>query len=142
MTATVHDPTRTSGRRRSLLALGGLALGLGLIALAFVNCGGSPYVSEIVVANPTGYPLSVEVTGQADSAWLLLGTAQPGRDHRFQEVLDQGEVWVFRFGYGGRMAGELTVPRSELEESGWRVEVPLTVESTLLEEGAPPPPRP
>jgi hypothetical protein len=39
-------------------------------------------------------------------------------------VIDQGEQWVFRFTYGGVDGGELVVPRTELEASGWKVTVP------------------
>jgi hypothetical protein len=55
-------------------------------------------------------------------------------------VVDQGEVWLFRFDSQGKTGGELRLNRSELEASGWRIAIPDEVGTRLADAGAPPTP--
>jgi hypothetical protein len=52
-------------------------------------------------------------------------------------VIDQGEVWIFRFRHWGDPIRELSLTRAELERNGWRLEVPDEVEERLQELGRP-----
>jgi len=56
------------------------------------------------------------------------------------EVIDQGEVWLFRFDSQGSSGGELRLTRAELEASDWTVVVPAEVGTRLAQAGAPPTP--
>lgn len=53
-------------------------------------------LGEITVMNSTDYTVQVLVSGEGD-AWLPLGTVEAGEVSVFHEVLDQGELWEFRF---------------------------------------------
>jgi hypothetical protein len=82
------------------------------------------YVDNVTVANPHQWDVGVEVAGAERDGWLGLGSVDRTASHEFQQVIDQGQQWVFRFSYAGVDGGELVVPRSELEASGWKVTVP------------------
>jgi hypothetical protein len=105
------------------LALAGAAV---LATLAFLlPASRTPsYVDEVTVANPHQWDVGVEVSGAERDGWLGMGTVDRTASHGFQQVIDQGQQWVFRFSYAGVDGGELVVPRSELEASGWKVTVP------------------
>jgi hypothetical protein len=112
-----------------------------LIALSLVllGCSGPPgTVEEITIANPTSYDLAVEVAGRARESWLPVAIVEAGSEDAAQQVLDRGEVWVFRFLHWGEPVTELTMTRTELERNGWRVDVPAEVEERLEELGRPP----
>jgi hypothetical protein len=109
---------------------------LGLVVAA---CAGPPStVKEITIVNPTSYDLAVEVTGRARDSWLPLAVVEAGSEDAAQEVLDQGDVWVFRFLHWGQTITELSVTRAELQRSGWHLDIPAEVEQELQEMGRPP----
>jgi len=82
------------------------------------------YVDAITVVNPHQWDAEAEATGTERDGWLGMGMVDRNASRRFEQVIDQGEQWVFRFTYGGVDGGELVVPRTELEASGWKVTVP------------------
>ena len=94
------------------------------------------HVERVTVVNPTAYDIGVEVTDGDRKGWLALGDARDRTATSFQEVLDQGDVWVVRFADGE--AGELRLTRDDLERSGWRVELPPGTEARLRPTWGPP----
>lgn len=68
---------------------------------------------------------------------MPVAIAESGSSDVAREVIDQGEVWIFRFRHWGEPVGELRMTRGELERSGWRVEVPETVSEHLRDLGRP-----
>jgi hypothetical protein len=82
-------------------------------------------VDRIAIENPHAWPVHVEVSGAAAGAdgWLGVGAVDPDHENGFQSVVDQGDVWVFRFSYAGHHA-ELRVTRRELAADDWRLTVP------------------
>lgn len=132
-------------RTRRTLGTGLAALALGLAAalvLAFVAglSSGPATVPRLTIENPTDYALAVEVRPATDPAWTSAGSVRQRSTAVVQEVVDQGDVWIFRFDSQGRSGGELHLTRAELEGSGWRVVVPPEVGRRLAESGAPPTP--
>lgn len=97
-------------------------------------------VGRLTVQNPTGYDISVDATDHRRQGWLGLGTAHRSTTSTFEEIVDQGEVWIFRFSAQGEHAGELRVSRQRLERDGWRIRVPTEVGERLKVTGAPLPP--
>jgi hypothetical protein len=95
-------------------------------------------VDQIIIANRTDYDLDVDVTGRDREGWLPVAIAEARSEDDVQDVIDQGEVWIFRFLHWGDPVGELSLTRAELEQDGWRVEVPEEVEERLHELGRPP----
>ena len=101
-------------------------------------CAGPPArVDRITIVNPTGYDLDVDVAGPERDGWIPAAIVEAGSERVAEEVIDQGEVWVFRFLHWGDPAGELSVTRAELEGDGWQVEVPEEVEARLQQLGRP-----
>jgi hypothetical protein len=102
-------------------------------------CSGPPArVDRITIVNPTGYDLDVDVAGRERGGWLPVAIVEARSERVAEEVIDQGEVWVFRFLHWGDPVRELSLTRAELEEAGWRVEVPGEVEERLQELERPP----
>ncbi len=91
----------------------------------------APTVDEITILNQTAYDLDVEVSGARRDGWLPVASVDARSEGVAREVLDQGDVWVFRFRYQGEPVGEASLARAELEAGGWRVEVPQTVGERL-----------
>lgn len=109
-----------------------------LLALLVAACSGRPpTVDRITIANPTGYHLDVHVS-QDRRGWLPMAVVEARSEDVTQEVIDQGEVWIFRFLHWGDPVGELSLTREALQQNGWRVEVPGEVEERLQQLGRPP----
>jgi hypothetical protein len=123
------------------LGVAGLAL-LTALALAFVAglSGGPSTVARITFENPTVYALDIEVSPGTGTGWTSAGSVRQGSTAVVQEVVDQGDVWLFRFDSQGETGGQLRLSRAELEASGWRVAIPAEVGTRLAEAGAPPTP--
>jgi hypothetical protein len=110
-----------------------------MLALLLANClGRPPTVEQITIVNPTAYDLDVDLTGRDRDGWLPLAIVEARSEDVVQEVNDQGELWIFRFRHWGDPIGELSFTRAELEQKGWRVEVPQQVIERLGELGRPP----
>jgi hypothetical protein len=97
-------------------------------------------VSRVTVANPTPYPMEIDVTGAHRDGWMGLGTAERESTTVMQSVVDQGDTWTFHFRSQGLDAGELQLSKNELQRSGWRVAIPAAVGERLARQGVPPPP--
>ncbi len=117
-----------AGRRGRTLALLGGGLALAFVLLVMMPALDSPaHVGQITIDNPHEWPASVDVAGaEQPDGWVGLGAVDGQASHTFQEVLDQGPHWRFRFSYGGAEGGELDMSRSELERRGWKLAVPDT----------------
>lgn len=119
----------------SPVALGQMAVvALGAILLVVLGVrlvGDRPsFVSELTVVNPTVYKLNVDLEGDGRGR-LGLGTVRREQSWTFEQVIDQGATWVFRFSYGGVPGGELTMTRARLEAEGWQITVPADVGERL-----------
>lgn len=68
---------------------------------------------------------------------VAVGTVQRATTSTFEEIVDQGDAWIFRFSTQGEDSGELQVARQQLERDGWRIRVPAEVGEQLAVEGVP-----
>ena len=137
----LRTPPRPAPALKKPLLLGLAALAA--LAVAFgVGVGslteGSAFVAEVTVDNPTVYNLQVDVGSPGEEQLLALGTVGREGTRSFEQIVDQGERWVFHLTFGGEDAGEVEVPRAELENDGWRVQVPAAVGQRLADAGYPP----
>jgi hypothetical protein len=135
----------TANRARRHLGLGAVVVAVVLataIALTFLVdlSAGPATVPRITFENPTPYALDIEVSPGTSTGWTSAGSVRQQSTAEVREVVDQGDVWVFRFDGQGASGGEVRMTRSELEASGWRVAIPVEVGSRLAEAGAPPNP--
>lgn len=113
-------------------ALRGICSAFVVALLWLAACSGPPpRVDRITIVNPTGYDLDVDVAGPERASWLPVAIVEARSERVAEEVIDQGQMWVFRFRHWGDPVGELSLARAELEVAGWRVEVPGEVEERL-----------
>lgn len=126
----------------------GIGVGIGVIglvaavALAFLVglSSGPGTIARIVFENPTAYALDIEVSPGTGSGWTSAGSVRQASTAEVHEVIDQGDVWQFRFDSQGESGGELVLTRAELEDADWRIVVPAEVGDRLARAGAPPTP--
>ena len=136
--------TDRTASRRDLPRVGAYRWVWLVVALATVTCligvnrllSGPAFVSRITVVNPTPYTVDIDVTGAGRDGWLQLGETGQRSTTVFEEVLDQGSIWIVRLADGE--GGELRFTRDELARAGWRVEIPMTVDDRLRPTWGPP----
>jgi hypothetical protein len=141
-TAVRSDTSRPAHHRAGLavvLVVIGLAAAIGLTSLVGLSSGPKT-VARITFENPTSYALDIEVRPGTAGGWTSAGSVRQMSTAEVSEVIDQGDVWVFRFDSQGQSGGELQLSRTELEASGWRVSIPTDVGARLAAAGAPPTP--
>jgi hypothetical protein len=102
-----------------------------LLLIIAAGCTEPRHVDHITIRNGSPYSLTVSVAGRDRDGYLGLGVVPREGEQTFTAVLDQGDLWVFRFTYGGEEAAELPVTRAALLRNRWTVEVPEEVSSTL-----------
>lgn len=141
---TITQPDTGKRARHHLgvgVGVGALALAAS-VALAFVVglSSGPGTIARIVFENPTAYALDVEVSPGSGTGWTSAGSVRQASTAEVHEVIDQGDVWQFRFDSQGESGGELVLTRAELEDAGWRVVIPAAVGERLARAGAPPTP--
>jgi hypothetical protein len=100
---------------------------------------GPDFVDRVTIANPTAFDVDVSVSG-SDGGVLDLTYITAGETKVVRSVIDQGDVWIFRFSYGGTDAGTLRMDRMKLEQNDWRVVIPKAVEDRLDAAGHEPTP--
>jgi len=139
----------TSARSRLILgfkpgALAGIVLAAAAtvagLVLVIQSTDLPEYVDQLAVENGTDFHLRIEVSDGDDESWLAVGTVEAETTKAFPRVIDQGEVWLFRFAGQGRMGGELRVDRSQLVRDDWRLVVPESVADELRAQEALPSP--
>jgi hypothetical protein len=89
------------------------------------------FVPRVTVDNPSPLDINVSVRSTPDGPRLLLATVPGQQAVSNQDVLDQGDEWIFAFASGGVDGGTLRVPRAKLAGDDWRVTVPDDVLARL-----------
>ncbi len=137
-TERIRPPNRPAfPARLTALVAAGVVAATGTVMLLLALEGPS-FVDEVNVVNGTVYRFNVAVAGPDDDGVVELGALGRDDQNRFQAVLDQGDVWVFSFSYGGVDGGEVSVTRDELEAAGWTLDVPAAAEERLRQSGVTP----
>ena len=127
-------------RRRSgvLVVLTGVVVAVAAVAVLVPATKTPEHISSITIANPHGWPAGVQVAGANRQGWVGIGVIDGAATRTFEEILDQGRVWVFRFSYAGVDGGELVVSRADLEREAWKVSVPDEFEARIRAAGVVP----
>jgi len=120
-----------------------IVLGAGLIVAFLVSqlsATAPATVAKITFRNNTPYDLLVTASGADRDGVTSLGTAIAHRSTEIDDVIDQGDVWIFRFEGQARDAGEVRVDRRVLAGGGWSFTIPAAVGERLAAAGAQPSP--
>lgn len=120
------------------------ALALVTLVVAWASDATPAVVHRIEIVNPTLFQVEIDVrpattggalgdgsSGGSSGGWLALGGVRRESSRTVEEILDQGDRWLFRFSYGGVYAGEVQLSRSQLRT----VTVPGSVGDRLAEAG-------
>ena len=135
MASPVTTPRRPAApipRRRRIALVVTALVGAAIVLAAIQWLLAEPSkVSSVHLVNSSDLDVRVEVSGQDRDSWLGLAVLPAGATRTVQGVLDQGDVWVFRYSSGPFVADPVEVPRPALEAGGWRVEIPAMVVQQL-----------
>ncbi|MEY2470384.1 MAG: hypothetical protein QOF21_3082 [Actinomycetota bacterium] len=115
-----------------------LALVAVVVAGTFSACGQSSVIDKVRVHNASEFDFAVDVTNDERTGWTNLGTARRLSTDVTEDVVDQGDVWIFRFQTQGVSAGELRVSRETLRRDRWTIDVPSDAIERVRQSGAPP----
>jgi hypothetical protein len=108
------------------------ALVIGMLLLG--GCSDDAFVDRITVVNDTDYPAQVVVADRKRNGWSAVTTVDPTSTKDIQQIRDQGDVWVFRFAYGGHTE-DVELSRRQLADDDWRIEVPPSFAEGLRNQG-------
>lgn len=112
---------------------------VGLLVVG-ASCSEEAVVDRVTIVNRTPFDVEVKVGDTKKASWFILGLAGRESSTVNEMVTDMGPTWVFRFHYGGRDVGEVTIARDELRRARWRLEVPAAVAERMRRLGFDPPP--
>lgn len=115
----------------STAAIVGAAALIGMTALLR----GPDFVDHVTIDNRSAYDLDVAVTGAQRTGLLGLTTIGPHQGDRVEEVIDQGDTWVFVITRAGDQIARIRISRQDLAANGWRVTLPASLEETLRAKG-------
>lgn len=118
------QPVPQARRRDQVLYIGVALVVIGLVSLVAPALELPPVVSELTVENPHQWNVSVTVTGADGEGSLAVGSLGRETTQTFDGIIDQGERWIFSFGYGGVDGGDIELSRAELDRAGWEIRVP------------------
>jgi hypothetical protein len=142
--SSVLDPPRSPSVRNprpvALFVAGAIAVVVALVFVAQQLTPSKSFVSRITVVNPTPYHLEIDVIGAGRQVGVGLGPIRREQTKDFEDVIDQGREWIFRFHSGGTDGGEARIPRTRLEQDRWRLTVPPEVAQRLQSAGVRPSP--
>jgi hypothetical protein len=94
-------------------------------------------VERVTIRNDTEFDLGVDAAAADHDGWTPVGIALARSEGSFEDIVDHGDEWVFRFRGQGRDGGEIQVTRAELEASDWVLRVPSSVGDRIRSTGAP-----
>jgi len=109
------------------------------VLLGGAACSDVSFVDEVAIVNDTEYAANIDVSGKTRDGWLLLTSVDPHSTITVEEVIDQGEMWIFRFDYVGKYEEAVEISRSDLERRDWTIEVPKSFEQRLRDLNLSPP---
>ena len=132
----LEQPTSRRPRIRPLwVVLAVLAL-VGFVAVSLLIP--SPgTVDHVTIKNDTEFDRNINATSASHDGWTPVGIALAHADTNMREIIDHGDVWIFRFTGQGHDAGELRITRSDLAASNWSLTVPASVAQQLRDAGVP-----
>jgi hypothetical protein len=109
-------------------------LGLGIVSRLVPD---PATVDRVTIRNDTEFDLDVAASASDHDGWTPIGIALAGSERSFEQVIDHGDEWVFRFHGQGRAGGEVQMTRAQLDANDWVLTVPSSVGDRIRAAGAP-----
>ena len=94
------------------------------------------HVDQVIVDNPSAWAVDIHASDENADGWVAIGTVEREHEQTFRGVLDQGDIWIFRFSIRDEHV-DTQVTRAELERDHWRVPVPEELTTRLRSAGVP-----
>jgi len=94
-------------------------------------------VDRVTIKNGSEFDVNIDAANASHDGWTPVGIALARADTDMREIIDHGDVWIFRFTAQGIDAGELRVTRSDLAASGWALTMPDSVAQRLRDADVP-----
>jgi len=134
MSAVQTTPLKSSARTIPVVELATLGFVVALCAFTFWLARPLAVVPRVEVVNPSPAAIEVSVAGASRDDVLGLAVALPHRMTRVNDVIDQGDRWVFGFRTASCPRVDVEVSRRSLETAGWRIVIPPGVVASLARE--------
>lgn len=131
MTTTTTQARPRGSRRLSLswVVPGAFALAACLLGLGLSRA--MPDRTSLTFENRTRVAVTVHVNNASRHGWVAVGTVDPESRATMREVIDQGDVWRFRFEVGPDRIGEIRRTSAELRAAHGKVTIPADAADEL-----------
>jgi hypothetical protein len=131
MTATTTETRPRGARPLALTWVIPAVLVLAALLLVVSLTLGVPRRETLRFDNRTGVAVRVTASDDGRTGWLPVGTVDPQGRASITEVIDQGDVWRFRYESGPDRIGEVRRTRDQLEAASWTVVIPADAADAL-----------
>ena len=131
---------RPSRSLREYLRPDAIAITIALLVIIVLGAfvlDGPARVHRLTLDNPSEFEVAVDVSSGPHGGYVPLAVLGVNTTRDYQDVLDQGRTWVFRFRSQGRQADIVTVTREQLAAANWTMTVPDAAIQQLRQAGAP-----
>jgi hypothetical protein len=124
MTATTTETRPRGARRITLTWVLPAVLALVAMLLVVALTLGAPGRETLRFDNRTDVAVRVTASDDGRNGWLPVATVDAQGRSRVDEVLDQGDVWRFRYEVGPDRIAEVRKTRDQLATADWTVVIP------------------
>jgi hypothetical protein len=131
MTATTTETRPRGARRITLTWVLPTVFALAAILLVAGLTLGVPGRETLRFDNRTGVAVRVTASDDDRTGWLPVGTIDARGHARIEQVIDQGDVWRFRYEVGPDRIAEVRRTREQLEAASWTVVIPADAADVL-----------
>ena len=139
MTASRSTPrSRPGWWRFRWVPLGVVAFLIGAFMVSQLNVASPRTIAKVTLENHSVYDVHITATGADRDGVTSVGIAPARSATEIDDVIDQGDVWIFHFDGQARDGGEIQITRRELADHGWKVVIPDAVAARLRAAGAAP----
>lgn len=128
-------PVSVRKARRALWASSAVVVGAAALMGMTALLRGPEFVDHVSIDNRSAYDLDVAVTDAQRTGLLGLTTIGPHQGDRVEDVIDQGDTWVFVITRASDEIARIRIPRHDLAANGWRVTLPASLEEALRANG-------
>ncbi len=131
MTATTTETRPRGARPIALTWVIPAVLVVAAILLVVSLTAAVPAREALRFDNRTGVAVRVTASDAGRTGWLPIGTVDARSRNRVTEVIDQGDVWRFRYEVGPDRIAEVRRTGARLSADDWTVVIPADTADSL-----------